>query len=342
MLDLLAASPALSLVGVVTAPPRPAGRGARVRPSPIAERAARLEGVPILTPRRLREPQSVEAVVALSPELIVVADYGQIVPPALLDLPAFGALNLHPSLLPRHRGATPVPSAILAGDAETGVTLMLMDEGIDSGPILAQRRHRLHGDETADELEAALAAEAAELLREQLPSWLEGALVARPQPADGVTLTRPLRREDGRLDPCTGAVDLERRVRAYQPWPGTFLETAVGRLIVWRTSVLAGVAPEAIPSGPTPPEGARVEASARVDGPAGSAPVAPDDAVSVAPGTFAAAGEGLALRVVDGWLRLDEVQPAGGRRMPGDALRRGRPGLVGSRVERMAVGCAPE
>ena len=156
----------------------------------------------------------------------MLADYGQIVPAALLD-PPFGALNLHPSLLPRHRGASPIPAAIVAGDRETGVTLMRMDAGLDTGPIVAVERLPLAGSETAPELEARLADLAADLLARSLEPWLRGDLPATPQPEEGATLTRPLRREDGRLDPALPAADLERRVRAYLPWPGTFLE--VGR-----------------------------------------------------------------------------------------------------------------
>ena len=131
--------PDVELVGVVTAPPRPAGRGGRTTVTPIHETARHLEVRPILTPPRLRDQAALAGVLGLSPDLVVLADYGQIVPPALLDL-RNGALNLHPSLLPRHRGATPIPATILAGDPETGVTLMRMDAGLDTGPIVAQMR----------------------------------------------------------------------------------------------------------------------------------------------------------------------------------------------------------
>lgn len=219
------------LVGIVTAPPRPAGRGRRITPSPLGERAREIGIGPILAPTRLRAPESIAAVRALEPELAVLADYGQIVPPALLDL-HHGALNLHPSLLPRHRGATPIPAAILGGDAETGVTLMRMDAGLDSGPILAQVRQPLDGRETTPVLEERLARLAAELLGDHLLPWLRGEIQARPQPA-GATITRPLRREEGRLDPTASAARLERQVRAYQPWPGSFVDTPVGRITVW-------------------------------------------------------------------------------------------------------------
>lgn len=299
VLDALAAAPEVTLVGVVTAPPRAAGRGHRQIDSPVGERAAVL-GLPALAPERLRAPESVAAVTALAPGLLVLADYGQLVPPSLLDLPRHGALNLHPSLLPRHRGAAPIPAAILAGDLETGVTLMRMDAGLDSGPIVAQRRITLSGRETAPKLEAALAVMAAELLATSLRGWLAGELPAIAQPAGGATLTRPLRREDGRLDPHLPGAELERRVRALQPWPGTYAETGAGRLIVWVAQ-------------PVPGQGAE-------------------------PGLIVADGDGLALGVADGTLRLLEVQLGGGRRMSGADLRRGHPDLVGSRIHVAALG----
>ena len=146
-------------------------------PTPIGTLAATLTVPTVLTPVRLREPDAIAEVLALEPDLIVLADYGQIVPTALLEVP-HGALNLHPSLLPRHRGATPIPAAILAGDRQTGVTLMRMDEGIDTGPIVAQISVPLGGDETTPRLEATLETAAGELLAEQVRPWLRGEIVA--------------------------------------------------------------------------------------------------------------------------------------------------------------------
>jgi methionyl-tRNA formyltransferase len=184
----------------------------------------------------LREPAALDEVLGLAPELLVLADYGQIVPAALLEVP-HGALNLHPSLLPRYRGATPIPAAILAGDRETGVTLMRMDAGLDTGPIVAQTRVPLTGDESTPLLEETLEVEAAALLTRYLGPWLRGKITATPQPEDGVSMTRPLRREDGRLDPARSGAELERQVRAYQPWPGSYVDTDEGRLIVWRAEL---------------------------------------------------------------------------------------------------------
>ncbi len=318
VLEALCTLPDIRLVAVVTAPPRPAGRGHRPRSSRVASRADELGVGPILTPARLRDPDSVAALEALSPDLLVLADYGQIVPPAVLSLPLHRALNLHPSLLPRHRGASPIPAAILDGDAETGVTLMLMDDGLDTGPIVAQVAIPLDGTETAPALEARLAAEAAALLGAVLPGWLLGKRPAAAQPAGGSSLTHPLRREDGRIDPTRPAHQLERQVRAFQPWPGSWVDTPEGRLTLWSVRPLSlGAGSPGIPrpgAGEDPAGGAR------------RAPGGPPEA------TLVPDGEGLALAVSDGALRLDEVQLAGGRRMTSAELRRGHPGLAGATV----------
>ena len=287
--ETLRIQPEVDLIAVVTAPTRPGSRGRPTDP-PVAGWANE-HGLSMLRPAKLRTEESLGAVAELVPDLLVLADYGQIVPAALLDLPRFGALNLHPSLLPRHRGASPIPAAILADDHETGVSLMLMDAGLDSGPLVKQRRVPLAGNETAPELEHRLAQVAAELLGVSLPLWLNSELLPLPQDEEGVTLTKPLRRSDGRLDPHRDAIDLERQVRAYQPWPGTFFETADGRVVIWR---------------------------ARVGDGQGS------------PGTIL---DGPAIATTDGSLELLEVQPAGGRRMSGDELVRGRSGLIGSTIQ---------
>ena len=169
------------VIAVVTAPPRPAGRHGALQQTPVAS-LAEGRGIPILTPPTLREPATLEALRALAAELIVLADYGRLIPAGLLEVPRHGALNLHPSLLPRHRGAAPVAAAILAGDTTTGVTIMRMDAGLDTGPIVAQRSIQLDGTEVASALEVRLAELAADLLIEVLPAWVAGALPARPQP----------------------------------------------------------------------------------------------------------------------------------------------------------------
>lgn len=293
ILGRLAGHPAIHLVAVVTAPPRPVGRRQIETPTPVETHAREL-GLTVLTPDRLRDPAALADILALDPDLVVLADYGQIVPPELLDR-RHGALNLHPSLLPRHRGATPIPAAILAGDAETGVSLMRMDAGLDTGPIVAVDRAILSGDETAPALEARLAIAAAGVLARALDPWLAGELEAVPQPADGATMTRSLRRTDGRLDPRLPARVLERQVRAYLPWPGSYAETEDDRLVI----LAAGVA----------------------DG-------EPDDEI----GRFVPDPAGLALTAKEGRLLLDEVQPAGGQPMTGEAFVRGRPRILGQSI----------
>jgi methionyl-tRNA formyltransferase len=233
----LAEHPAVEIVGVVTAPPRPAGRGRTDRPTPVAVWATERD-LPTKTPARLRGPDSVAEILELKPDLLVLADYGQLVPSSMLELPRHGALNLHPSLLPRHRGASPIAAAILAGDKQTGVTLMRMDTGLDTGPIVAQRALPLRSDEVAPELERHLSLLAAQLLADLLADWLAGRIEPQPQPAEGVTMTRPLKREDGRLDPHKSAAELERQIRAYQPWPGSWLEIGGERVVVWRAQVV--------------------------------------------------------------------------------------------------------
>lgn len=290
----LAISNDVELVGILTAPARPAGRDQRLVPGPIELAAREAASEPILSPVRLRDPRAVAEVLDLDPALAVLADYGRIVPAALLGLP-LRALNLHPSLLPRHRGAAPIPAAILEGDRETGVSIIEMDEGIDHGPIVASERRSLTGLETAPELEADLGARAADLLVRTLPDWIAGRIEPRPQDEGDATMTRPLRRDDGRLDPHHPAATLERQVRALQPWPGTFLETPLGRLIVHRATV------------------------------------APNEAGDEPSHVFAHGG-GLALTTSDGRLVLEEVQLAGRRQMNGETLRRGQPGLVGTSV----------
>ncbi len=295
MLEALATAPEVLLVAVVTAAPRPAGRSAVLTATPVGERAGTL-GLAVLAPGRLRDPAVLADLAALRPEIGILADYGKLLPQAILDLPRHGILNLHPSLLPRHRGATPIPAAIVAGDEETGVTLFRMDAGMDTGPVVASQRIPLRTGADAPELEAALAVVAADLVRRSLGTWLRGELTANVQPPDGVSVTRPFGREDGRLDPARPAAVLERQVRAQRPWPGTFVEVGAARIGVLRSAV---------------------------------APSRDGDE----PGRLVAdEGAGLALATSDGRLRLLEVQPAGGRPMDGASLVRGRPGLIGARV----------
>lgn len=294
VLDVVAAHPRLQLVAVVTAPDRPAGRSRALTPTPVAERARQL-GAALLQPVKVRAPESVAAIAALTPALGVLADYGQIIPSALLDAPRFGILGVHPSLLPAHRGATPIQAAILGDEPVAGVTVYRMDAGIDTGPILAASEWPLDGTETAPSLEADASQRGAALLEATVAGYLDGLIRPVAQAATSAAPTRPLRREDARLDPANPAVELERLVRAFGGWPGTFIETADGRVIVNAASV---------------------------------APAEPGDA----PGRLVRHDGRAAMVTSDGRLVLEGVQLAGRRAMTGEDFLRGRPGLVDTEV----------
>ena len=211
------------VAAVYTPPDRPRGRGRGVESSPVKAAAVRL-GLPVLQPNSFRAKEARDELAAYAPDVIVVAAYGRLLPPAVLDLPAHGCLNIHPSLLPRHRGPSPVVSAILDGDSVTGVSLMLLDEGMDTGPVIAQREYALDGTETAGDLTGELFEAGADLLVESLNPWVDGRLEAVQQDESKATVTRKLERSDGRADWQLTALELERRQRAFTPWPGLFTQ----------------------------------------------------------------------------------------------------------------------
>lgn len=269
---------------VVSQPDRPAGRRLRTRPAPVAAWARERE-VALATPRRLRSDEGRGILEEFAPDGLLLAAYGQLVPPAILALARREPLNVHPSLLPRHRGAAPVAATILAGDAEAGVSLMVMIAALDAGPIVAQWRVPLGGRESTPELEGRLAALAAEAVPPLLERWADGDLPAVPQDETRATLIRPFRRTDGWLDWRRSAEEIDRRVRALQPWPGAWTTLDGRRLHVRAAHPVAGV--DDVPIGALLPG-----AQPRV-----------------------ACGQGA--------LALDEVQPEGRPAMPGAAWRRG-------------------
>ncbi len=222
------------IVLVITQPDRPARRGLKVTPSPVKE-AARELGLAVFQPEKMRDPAVIERLRGLNPDVMVVVAYGQIIPPEVLSIPVMGVVNVHASLLPRHRGASPVAHAILAGDSETGVTIMKMDQQLDHGPLLASRATTIGELEDAAQLTARLAEMGAELLVETLERLevVEG--VAQDDGA--ATIAPRLRREDGELEWGMGAQEIDRRVRALQPWPGVTLPTRKGRVKVLRGHV---------------------------------------------------------------------------------------------------------
>lgn len=280
------------VVGVVTQPDRPAGRGRAVAASPVKQ-AAMARGIPVFQPRTLRTEEAVDHLAAWQPELIVVAAFGQILPRSILELPRHGCLNVHASLLPRHRGAAPIPAAILAGDATTGITIMRMDEGMDTGPILAQSEVPIQPEDTTASLTHRLAHLGADLLLDLLPRWLRDEIEPRPQDHSQATYCRPLRKEDGLLDWSRSAVELDRQVRACDPWPGAYTTWQGQMLKVWRTR------PRSEWQG-----GGR-----------------PGQIVSLQPGIGVVTGEGV--------LELGTVQLAGRKPMAVELFARGQRGFIG-------------
>jgi methionyl-tRNA formyltransferase len=225
------------IAAVITQPDRPAGRHREPRPPPVKIAALDL-GLMVLQPDNLRDSDTLVRLRELSPEVIVVVAYGQILRPAVLEIPTHGVLNVHPSLLPRWRGASPIPAAILAGDGLTGVTVMLMDAGMDSGPILAQSEAPIADSDTAASLSQSLSQAGATLLAKILPRWLAGDLVPQPQDESRASTCPLLRKEDGALDWGLPAIDIWRRVRAYNPWPGAFTSLNGELLRIWQAQPL--------------------------------------------------------------------------------------------------------
>ena len=283
------------VVALVTQPDRERGRGQELAPPPTKP-AAIARGVPVLQPRRVKEPEAIAELRRLAPELQVVVAYGQILPRAVIDLAPRGTVNVHASLLPRLRGAAPIQWAIARGDRETGVTTMLIDEGLDTGPTLLARATPIGPDETAADLEPRLARLGAEVLLETVRGLADGSLRPTPQDHTRATLAPLLEKEDGRLDWTRPAPDLANRVRGFHPWPGTFA--------IWREKTLKVLK-------------ARAEAA----GPAAPGTILTADGA----GLLVACGEGTALRVL-------EVQPESRRAMAASAFASGQHVRTGDRL----------
>ena len=282
-----------AVVTVVTQPDRRRGRGRRLQPPPVKQAAERLS-LPVWQPRTLRTPEAVAHLRQLAPDVVVVAAYAHILRPNVLDLPARGCINVHASLLPQYRGAEPIVAAILAGEAETGVTVMLIDAGMDTGPILAQRAIPIAADDTRASLTDKLSHLGAHLLVEVLPRWLEGEIQPRPQADAPASYAPRLRKEDGEIDWNQPAAFIERMVRAYAPWPGTYTEWKGKRLRLLRSRPL---------------------------------PLA-----RATPGEVIETPEGVAVVAGEGVLLLEEVPLAGKKAMSVADFVRGQRGLVGSHL----------
>jgi methionyl-tRNA formyltransferase len=280
---------------VVTQPPRPVGRGREIHKSAVHV-AADVRGLPVFAPDRLRSPEVVARLASEAPALFVVAAYGKILRPDVLHIPTHGTLNVHASLLPAYRGASPINAAILDGVPETGVTIMLMDIGLDTGPILSQVHMAIPPNATTATLTALLADLGAPLLVDTAARWLAGEIAPIPQDDAAATVTRLLKKEDGEIVWDVPAARLARMERAYAPWPGLFTTLGGKRLIVHSLTAL------------------------------------PSDS-DAAPGTIVAVGpDGLRVRAGEGDLLIARVQPEGKAAMTAAAFAAGRPNLIGARV----------
>lgn len=229
------------LVTVITRVDKPAGRGQEIVYSPVKQ-VALAHGIPVWQPGSLKRPENIEALAAYHADLYIVAAFGQILPQAVIDQPRYGTLNIHASLLPKYRGVSPISEAILQGDAESGVTIMLIDAGVDTGPMLLKRSIPLAADETTGSLMTKLATLGAQVLLEALPLWVAGEITPQPQDEQKASHTRMLRKEDGEIRWERPAAVLAREVRAYTPWPGSYTH--------WRGKLLKIVKAHALLSEP--------------------------------------------------------------------------------------------
>jgi len=280
------------VIGVVTQPDRPAGRNRQVQVSPVKQTALEA-GIPVFQPEKLRRAEAFEAVKQWTPDAYVVAAFGQILPQVVLDIPRFGSINVHASLLPRWRGAAPIQAAIRAGDAESGVTIMKMDAGLDTGPVLTQRAIPLAIGETGQSLHDKLAVLGAALLIETLPGYFSGAIQPQPQPESGVTFASQIKKEEGMIDWTQSAASIERLVRAFTPWPGT--------QTTWSGQAL------------------KIHSGSAVSGKA-------------APGLVVDTPHGIAVGTGEGLFVLKAVQLAGRKTMPVGEFVKGQADLVGARL----------
>jgi methionyl-tRNA formyltransferase len=280
------------VVGVVTQTDKPAGRGQTIEPPPIKKALigkALPPGAPILQPKRIKDPEAIQQIAALAPDAIVVMAYGQILSRDVLDIPKIACLNLHASLLPRWRGAAPIQAAIAAGDRETGITVMYMDEGLDTGDMLLQRKIDIGSKETGGSLHDRLAQIAPDALLESLELLAKGTAARLPQDNTAATHAPKLTREDGRIDWSQPANVIERKIRAFNPWPGTFMELDRQNLKIFSASI--------------------VDSSGE-------------------PGQILQSDQALVIAAGKGALSLNEVQLQGKRRMSAAEFMRGHAAIV--------------
>jgi len=241
ILKALSREPDFQVETVVTQPDRPRGRNLELQPSPV-KASALSDGLPVLQPERARSPDFIGKVTEIGPDLIVVVAYGQILPQALLDIPKFGCLNVHTSLLPKYRGAAPIQWAILNGESETGVSIMKMDAGLDTGPVLSEKRTPISAEDNSQILHDRLATLGAELIVPTIRDFIAERITPKPQPAEGGSYARKITKEDGRIDWTQPARLLWNRIRAFTPWPGAFTflpaEPKPRLLKIWKAEVI--------------------------------------------------------------------------------------------------------
>lgn len=286
------------IVTVITRPDKPIGRGQEIVYAPVKQTAL-AHGIPVWQPGSLKRPENGEALAAYQADLYIVAAFGQILPQTVLDQPRYGTLNIHASLLPQYRGVAPISEAILQGDAETGVTIMLLDAGVDTGPVLLKRSVPIAQDETTGSLTHTLADLGTQALLEALPLWIAGKITPEPQDAQKASHTHMLRKEDGEISWERPAAILARMVRAYTPWPGAYTH--------WRGKLLKIVAAHALPL--------------ELDTP-------------IVPGTVSVREEVghqvLAIVTGAGLLVVNQLQLEGKRAMSAEEFLRGYPQIVGA------------
>lgn len=279
---------------VLTQPDRPAGRGMQLQPSPVKQ-VALAAGLPVHQPEKLRTAEQQAPLAEADVDVLVVAAYGIILPQAVLDLPRYGCLNIHASLLPRWRGAAPIHRAIQAGDAETGITIMQMDAGLDTGPMLIKRREPICADDTTGSLHDRLAQVGAELIVEALTALPAGTLIASPQPTEGVTYAAKIGKAEASIDWTRPALEIERAIRAFNPFPGALASLGGTPIKLWRARAI--------------------------------------DAVGTPGEVLLAEGAGVIVACGEGALCVTELQKPGARRMPAADFLRGMPIAAGSRFD---------
>jgi methionyl-tRNA formyltransferase len=282
------------VAAVYTKIDKPAGRGMALGISPSKREAVSM-GLTVIQPKSLKQPEAQAQLAAFHPDVVIVCAYGQLLPKAVLEMPKHGCLNIHPSLLPRHRGASPVASTILSGDVWGGSSIMLMDEGLDTGPVLTRARVLVREDDTTGELMPRLSLISAQLLADVLPRWVKGQIIPQPQDPILATYIKPLTREAGEIDWSLPAIDIWRKVRAFQPWPGTYTRFQ-GRLLKVLAARLA----------------------------------APD--TGCLPGVVVAFGKGFGITAGVGVLEILKVQIEGKQAVSGEEFARGQRNLIGTRL----------